>query len=389
MKEISVNTYKEWRNEIILSIRRMRMKAVMQLNASNLSHYFSLGKEIIQKQGEQGWGTGVIKMLSEDLTREFGNDSGYSERNLRSMKRFAESYPDFPFWQVPLAKIRDKSIWQATLAKLPQASANMPALLEKAGEQFMQLPLAQITWYHHISLLSKNLSDDERAFYIIKTAQEGWSRDIMLLQVDSDLYHRQGIAINNFHTTLPAPDSDLVVQMFKDPYNLGFVDMSTVKRETDFEKQLVRRITEFLTEMGHGFAYVGHQVHLDPEDDEAIIDLLMYHLKQHRYVGIELKTTEFKPEYVSKLNYYVSLIDDFIKTPEDNPSIGLLLCRTKSEKKVRYTLRGMTQPLGVSEYETQRIADSIRSSIPTIEEIENETETSTKDNSELSDNSTK
>jgi len=212
---IDLKAYGLWRDGLIRQIRQMRFRAVMQLNASNLAHYFSLGQEIIRKQQEMGWGKGVIKMLSEDLMSEFGKDSGYSDRNLRNMKRFANAYPDFPFWQVPLA---------------------------------------QITWYHHITLIQKVSDPLQRAFYIIKTSQEGWSRDIMLMQIESDAYHRQGMALTNFSDTLPPEDSDLARYMFKDPYNFGFVDMSKVKRETDLENQLVLRISEFLTEMGNGFA---------------------------------------------------------------------------------------------------------------------------------------
>lgn len=376
---IDLKAYGEWRDQLVRQIRQMRFRAAMQLNASNLTHYFRLGQEIIRKQQQMGWGKGVIKMLSADLTHEFGTDSGYSDRNLRNMKRFALAYPHFPFWQAPLAEIQDNPIWQAALAKLPQSSPNAPELITAEGLQIVQIPLAQISWYHHISLLSKVEDPLIRAYYILRTAQEGWSRDIMMLQVADEAHKKQGMAINNFTQTLPPADSDLARYMFKDPYNFGFVDMAQVKRETDLENQLVLRISEFLTEMGKGFAYVGHQVKLQepatdqtPEDDEeeARVDLLMYHLRLHCYVAIELKVVPFRPEFTGKLNYYVSLVDEQFKTPEDRPTIGLLLCRTANPKKVEYALRGMTQPLGVSEYETQAIAQSVQSSIPSINQIE-------------------
>lgn len=377
---IDLKAYGEWRDQLVHQIRQMRFRAVMQLNANNLAHYFSLGQEIICKQQQMGWGKGVIKMLSADLIKEFGTDSGYSDRNLRNMKRFAQAYPNFPFWQAPLAEIQGNAIWQAALAKLTQVSDGIPELTTSEGQQLVQVPLAQISWYHHISLLSKVEDPLIRAYYILRTAQEGWSRDVMMLQIDNKAHEKQGKALTNFSSTLPPTDSDLARYMFKDPYNFGFVDMSKVKRETDLENQLVLRISEFLTEMGKGFAYVGHQVKLeepsntayqyDEGEEEARIDLLMYHLRLHCYVAIELKVVPFKPEFTGKLNYYVSLVDEQFKMPEDRPTIGLLLCRTANPKKVEYALRGMTQPLGVSEYETRAIAQSVESSIPTINQLE-------------------
>lgn len=379
--DVDLRAYGQWRDQVVSQIRQMRFRAALQLNASNLAHYFRLGQEIIRIQKEMGWGKGVIGMLSADLLKEFGRGSGYSERNLGYMKVFAEEYPDFPFLQVPLAKIQQSPIWQAVLAKLPSGSSAVPELVGSDGERVVQVPLAQITWYHHITIVHKVSDPLQRAFYVMKTAQEGWSRDVMLMQIDGDAYHRAGMAITNFGQTLPPDDSDLARYMFKDPYNFSFVDMSQVRRETDIENQLVQKMTEFLTEMGHDFAYVGHQVKLDEpvdverpddmgSDEDARIDLLLYHLKQHRYVGIELKAGAYKPEFTGKLNYYVSLIDEGFKMPEDKPTIGLLLCRTANRKKVEFAIRGMAQPLGVSEYETNAIAQSIESSIPSIDVME-------------------
>lgn len=283
---IDLKAYGEWRDQLVHQIRRMRFRAAMQLNASNLAHYFDLGQEIIRKQQQMGWGKGVIKMLSADLTREFGKGSGYSERNLGYMKVFAQAYPDFPILQVPLAKLHESRNLQALLAKIPTDSPNVPTLLEAEGQQMVQIPLAQVSWYHHISLLHEVTDPIQRVYYILKTAQEGWSRDVMMLQINNGAYSAEGMAITNFSETLPPADSDLARYMFKDPYNFGFIDMAQVKRETDLENQLVLRISEFLTEMGKGFAYVGHQVKLktptDPEhpdtedeEEEARVDLLM------------------------------------------------------------------------------------------------------------------
>lgn len=351
--------YSEWKNGIIELIHHRQLRTVLNVNADTLQNYWEIGKQILQAQEEKGWGKQVIEFLSRDLEAEFGAGQGYSVRNLRYMKVFAAEYPDFPILQVPLAELEgNPPIWQVSLAKLDGDTA------------FVQIPLAQITWYHHISLISKVKDVRERAFYITETARNGWSRDVMLMQVDSKLYERNGKAINNFTQTLPAPHSDLAKAVFKDPYNFGFIDMSARQNELDIERQLTSRINDFLLELGKGFAYVGRQYHLTVDGDDYYIDLLMYHTRLHCYVVIELKAVEFAPEFVSKLNFYISAMDDLIKMPEDKPTIGLLLCRTKSKVKAEYALRGITQPLGIASYETERIMQEVKSSLPSIEEIE-------------------
>ena len=220
-----------------------------------------------------GWGSNVIDNLSHDLCERYSDLKGFSVRNLKYMRAFAKSYPDFPI---------------------------------------VQVPLAQITWYHHISLITRVKDITERAFYIQQTAQNGWSRDIMLMQIDSDLYHRQGRAITNFSQTLPNVQSDLAKSIFKDPYNFGFLGMAGLQREMDVERKLTEKITDFLLELGSGFSFVGRQYHIVVDGDDYYVDLLMYHLKLHCYVAIELKSGEFKPEFVSKLNFYISAIDDTV-----------------------------------------------------------------------------
>ena len=335
--------YSAWKDTIISQIHTRQLETVFNVNAETLQNYWEIGRQILQAQNEKGWGSHVIDQLSHDLEDEFGKGTGYSVRNLKYMRMFAEEYPDFPIWQVSLAE---------------------------SGEEKLQVPLAQITWYHHISLISKVKDLRERAFYISETARNGWSRDVMLMQIDGKLYERSGKAINNFTKTLPTPQSDLAKAVFKDPYNFGFIDMSGKQNELDIERQLINRINDFLLEMGKGFAYVGRQYHLSVDGDDYYIDLLMYHTRLHCYVVIELKAVEFMPEFVSKLNFYISAVDDLVKMPEDNPTIGLLLCRTKSNVKAEYALRGITQPLGIAEYETERIMQEVKSSLPTIEELE-------------------
>lgn len=353
------NGYTLWCKDIETLIDTAKLKTAINVNMGTLSLYWSIGKQILDKQERQGWGKKVIEQLSKDLTMKYPDDRGYSVRNLKYMRQFADAYPYFPFVQVPLAQLRELPILQATLAKL-----------ENEGTEFVQVSLAQISWYHHISLLSKVKDYAERAYYITETAQNGWSRDVMLMQIDNGYIHAKGHAINNFEQTLPPPQSDLARHIFKDPYNFSFIGTVALQNELDIEKSLASKITDFLLEMGRGFAYIGRQYHITVDGDDYYIDLLMYHLKLHCYVVVELKAVEFKPEFVSKLNFYISAVDDTVKSPEDKPTIGLLLCRSKSNKKAEFSLRGITQPMGIAQYETEKLFADVASALPCIEELE-------------------
>lgn len=354
------NGYEQWRKDIEHLIDTAKLHTALNVNVGTLTLYWNIGKSILQKQEQEGWGKQVIEQLSKDLISRYPDDRGYSVRNLRYMKRFASAYPDFPILQVPLAELKELPILQATLAEL-----------ENEGREFVQVPLAQISWYHHISLLPKVKDEAQRAYYITETAQNGWSRDVMLLQIDNGYIHAKGHAINNFEQTLPPLQSDLARYIFKDPYNFSFIGTVALQNELDVEKSLTSKITDFLLEMGRGFAYIGRQYHISVGGDDYYIDLLMYHLKLHCYVVVELKAVEFKPEFVSKLNFYISAVDDLVKSPEDKPTIGLLLCRTKSNKKAEFSLRGITQPMGIAQYETEKLFADVASALPQIEEIEN------------------
>lgn len=352
--------YAEWRKDIEHLIEVSKLRTAINVNADTLALYWTLGKRILAQQKQLGWGANIISKLSADLSKKFPNDRGYSLSNLKSMRRFAEAYPDFPFLKVPLAKMGSIPIGQVALDQF-----------KEDDKGFVQVPLAQITWYHHISLLSKIKDIAERAYYITETAQNGWSRDVMLLQIDNGYIHAKGHAINNFEQTLPPLQSDLARYIFKDPYNFSFIGTVALQNELDIEKSLTSKITDFLLEMGRGFAYIGRQYHISVDGDDYYIDLLMYHLKLHCYVVVELKAVEFKPEFVSKLNFYISAVDDLVKSPEDKPTIGLLLCRTKSNKKAEFSLRGITQPMGIAQYETEKLFADVASALPQIDEIEN------------------
>ena len=350
--------YDSWRKAIEIKIETAKLKAALHVNSDMLSLYWSIGKDILLKQEEQGWGKQVIAQLSRDLSVRYPDDRGYSERNLGYMKQFAREYPDYPFLQVPLAKIQKSPILQVALAKLPK------------DNESVQVPLTQISWYHHISLIPKVKEIENRALYILATAHEGWSRDTMLTQIANGYIEAKGSSINNFDLTLPSPQSDLAKYTFKDPYNFSFLGTVALQNELDIEKGLASRVVEFLLEMGKGFAFIGRQYHLSVDESDYYIDILMYHLQLHCYVVVELKAVEFKPEFVSKLNFYISAVDEQVKSPEDKPTIGLLLCRSKSDTKARFALRGFTQPLGIAEYETQKLFAEVASSLPQIEDIE-------------------
>lgn len=368
--------YDAWRKEIVWLIETAKYQAALKVNAELLALYWKIGTEIIQKQQRQGWGTQVVEQLSKDLSNHFPDDRGYSSRNLWNMKKFALSYPNFPFLQVPLAEFEKNPILQVPLAEL-QNDQNWQvslARLEKDGEEYVQVPLTQITWYHHVSLIPKVKDMAERAFYIMATAHEGWSRDVMLLQIANGYINAKGKAVNNFDRALPPIQSDLARYTFKDPYNFSFLGTVALQNELDIEKKLAERVTDFLLEMGRGFSFVGRQYHLSVDGEDYYMDILMYHLKLHCYVVVELKAVEFVPEFVSKLNFYISAVDEYVKSPEDKPTIGLLLCRSKSDTKAQFALRGITQPLGIAQYETEKLFKDVASALPQIDEIETEME---------------
>lgn len=269
--------YNDWRKDIISLIERSKLKAILSVNAELLTLYWKIGSGILTKQKRLGWGAQVIDSLSEDLSKTFPDDRGYSVRNLRNMKRFAMEYPNFPIWQVPLAELQKLPIDQVSFAELQ---------IDNNG--FVQIPLAQITWYHHTSLIPKVKNNAERAFYIMETARNGWSRDVMLTQIANGYIKAKGNAINNFQNILPSYQSDLAKYAFKDPYNFSFIGTVALQNELDIEKSLAGKVTDFLLEMGRGFAFIGRQYHVMVDGDDYYIDILMYHLKLHCYVVVEL-----------------------------------------------------------------------------------------------------
>jgi predicted nuclease of restriction endonuclease-like (RecB) superfamily len=344
-KEITESkAFLNWTIIISDKIKQAQTRASFKVNEEMLQLYWDIGNSIITQQKQEGWGTKIIDLLAYNLAVTFPNSTGFSLRNLKYMRAFAEAYPQYPIVQVPLAP---------------------------SNTDFVQVPLAQITWYHHISLIAKVKGQNERAFYITETAKNEWSRDVMLLQIESKLYERNGKVINNFKHTLPEYQSDLAKSIFKDPYHFGFLTLATKIKELEIEKLLTEKITDFLLELGKGFAFVGRQYAIEVDNTDYRIDLLFYHTVLHAYIVIELKAGEFKPEYVSKLNFYISAIDDGLKTSGDEPTIGLLLCASKSNVKVEYAMRGLDKPLGVASYQLEAL---VKENLDKLNELNDDNE---------------
>jgi predicted nuclease of restriction endonuclease-like (RecB) superfamily len=318
-------------------LRTAQLRAAVAVNRELVLLYWSIGREILTRQAELGWGAKVIDQISKDLRRAFPEMKGLSPRNLKYMRAFAEAWPEEPI---------------------------------------VQQLVAQIPWGHIVRILDKATDPQERLFYAQKAAEHGWSRSILLLQMDSDLYRRQGKAITNFQATLPAPRSDLAQQTLKDPYLFDFLQLGDEAQERDLERAMVRHIQDTLLEMGAGFSFVGRQVRLDVGGDEFFLDLLFYHLKLHCYVVVELKVVEFQPEHAGKLNFYLSAVDEQIRDPQvDGPSIGIMLCRSKNRLVAEYALRDIHKPIGVADIHfTRLLPDDLRRTLPTVEDLERELE---------------
>jgi predicted nuclease of restriction endonuclease-like (RecB) superfamily len=326
--------YIEFFDRLKQRIRAAQIKAALAVNRELLLLYWQIGCDILQRQQDEGWGSKVIQRLSNDLKREFPSMKGFSRSNLMYMRGFAEAYPD---------------------------------------EQIVQEVLGQITWYHNIALLEKTKNPDERLWYAKETVANGWSRNVLILQIESGLYTRQGSAITNFDRTLPPPQSDLAQQIIKDPYNFDFLTISDSAQEREIENALVDHIRNFLLELGLGFAFLGSQYPIEVSGKDYRLDLLFYHIHLRCFIVIDLKVGEFIPEYSGKMNFYVSAVDDTLKHASDNPTIGIILCKAKDKTTVEYALRGSQQPIGVSTYQLEtQLPVSLRDQLPSIEQLEME-----------------
>jgi predicted nuclease of restriction endonuclease-like (RecB) superfamily len=315
-------------------IKQAQHKAILSVNKEMILLYWDIGATILKRQGEQGWGAKIINQLAQDLIKSFPNMRGFSSRNLKYMRAFAEAYQD---------------------------------------KQIVQQLVAQIPWGHNVRILDYLKNYQERLWYIKETIKNGWSRNVLVYQIESSLYQRQKDTqkITTFKHTLPASQSDLVQQTIKDPYIFDFLNISQNIKEIELQNELVRHITKFLLELGKGFAFVGSQYHIEVSGKDFYIDLLFYHLVLRCYIVIELKTGDFKPEYAGQLNFYLSVVDSQLKNKEDNPTIGIILCKSRDKIIAEYALRNITKPMGVSEYKLSRIVpEKLRKALPSVKEIE-------------------
>ena len=337
--------YKEWILEIKNKIRSTQIKTAIAVNSALINFYWELGQMISEK--ESNWGNKVLETLSKDLQSEFPEMKGFSISNLNNCKRF------YLYYSSNINQIRQQVVGEL---QLPEK------------QNFNKIP-----WGHNILIITKINNLEEAQFYINETIENNWSRDVLALQIKTDLFKRQGKSITNFKNTLPEPLSELAQQTLKDPYIFDFMTMSKPFYEKDIEKQLVAHVTKFLLELGKGFAFVGQQYQLEIAESDYYIDLLFYHIKLKCYVVIELKNTKFTPEYAGKLNFYLSAVDSLVKTEEDKPTIGILLCRDKNNIEAEFALRDINKPMGVSEFQfTEILPEELKSSLPTIQEIEEE-----------------
>ena len=349
--------YRSWLTELKSKIRSVQAKAAIAVNSALIGFYWELGKMIAEK--ETAWGSKLIEQVGKDLKDEFKELKGLSISNLKYCKRFYNFYQS-SFVQQAVGQIGQQPVDQLQLSKIQD-------------NEIIQRPIFQIPWGHNILIFSKSKDINEAQFYIQQTIENGWSRDTLALQIKSQLFKRQGKAVTNFKQTLPDPLSELAQQTLKDPYVFDFLSMTKPFNEKDIERQLISHITKFLLELGKGFAFIGQQYHLEVGETDYYIDLLFYHTKLKCYVVIELKNTRFIPEYAGKLNFYLSAVDSLVKQEDDKPTIGILLCRDKNNFETEFALRDINKPMGVSEFElTEILPDDLKSSLPSIEEIEKE-----------------
>lgn len=340
-------------------IRLARARAIMAVNAELNALYWEVGSVIADRQQREGWGAGVIPRLARDLRNEFPEEKGLSARNIGRMLAFHREYPYLEVLPQAVAKMEDPPM---PLETSPQPVAEIPTEL-----------LLAVPWGHHDLLRTKIKDLPTRAWYMQVSVENGWSRAVLLAQIQNGAHERTGKAASNFTLRIPPPNSDFVQQALKDPYIFDFLTLDDNFRERELELGLIAHLEKFLIELGQGFAFVGRQYHLDFQDRDFYLDLLFYHLRLRRYVVIEIKRGEFKPEYAGKVNFYCNVVDDMLRHEGDEPTIGLILCQEPDRVFAEYTLRGVETPIGVSGYElTRTLPTEMESTMPTIEQIEAE-----------------
>jgi predicted nuclease of restriction endonuclease-like (RecB) superfamily len=329
---IDPNEYITLLQDLKSHIQKARTRAALAINRELVLLYHQIGQRILEQQRRLGWGAKVVEQLSKDLRIEFPDMQGLSRTNLLYMRSFAEAYPNL---------------------------------------EIVQQVVGQLPWGHNVRLLDKLQTLEERIWYANACIQNGWSRPKLEAQIESGLHKRQGQAVNNFAQTLPALQAELAALMLKDPYNFDFLNLGQEAHERDLEKGLLRHIKDFLLELGVGFAFVGSQHHIEVIGKNYYLDLLFYHYRLHCFVVIDLKMTEFKPEYAGKMNFYLSAVDDLLRSNSDAPTIGIVLCKTRNKTEVEYALRGISQPMGVSGFELSNVLpETLEGTLPTVAQLE-------------------
>ena len=337
--------YGPWLGELKARFRQVQLKAAVAVNSAMLQFYWELGADMVVKQKQFAWGSGFVSQLSADLVREFPGARGFSKRNLELVRQWHLFWLDAPVGKQP----------SALIAKQPVA-------------QTLCIP-----WGHNLAILAKCKQHDEALYYAQATQTYGWSRSVLVHQIESGLWQREGKAITNFEQTLPAAQSDLAVQMLKDPYTFDFLSLTKEHTERELETDLIAHITQFLLELGAGFAYIGRQVPLQVGEREFFLDLLFYHTRLHCHVVVELKTVDFEPEFAGKLNFYIKAVDEQLRGEGDQPTIGLLLCKSKDRLVAEYALSDIQKPMGLSTYTlSHTLPEALRGKLPSIEAIERE-----------------
>jgi len=365
--QIEKNKYQDFLMQVKTRIQTSQVRAILSVNAELIYLYWDIGRMIDRKQKEEGWGAAVIPNLSKDIRNELPEVKGFSERNIGRMIAFFREYPCLDqFLPQPVAKLEERT----HAPKMSQAVAKIAA---KTIIENIYPFITNIPWGHNIILMEKVKDMTSRLWYMQKTIENGWSRNMLRSMIEGNAHQREGKAVTNFDLRLPSPQSDLAKQSLKDPYIFDFLTLEETFRERELEVSLIQHLEKFLLELGQGFSFVGRQYHLNVGENDYYIDLLFYHLRLRCFIVIELKKGEFKPEYAGKINFYCNVVDDVLKHETDNQTIGLILCQDKNTVVAEYALRGFNKPIGVSKYElTRALPQSLKSSLPTVEEIEEE-----------------
>lgn len=351
--------YRTLFEDIKARIRAAQIKAALSVNRELIELYWSIGRDIVQRQRDEGWGRSTVERLAADLQLEFPGIGGFSAGNIWRMRSFYIAWTEEALAQ-PARDSRTAILAQPAREmdgrNLPQAAAEIP-------------------WFHNIILVEKLKDPAQRLWYAQETTRNGWSRSMLLHWIESDLYSRQGKAVTNFKTTLPAPQSDLAGELVKDPYNFDFLTLRQDAAERELEQGLLDHIRKFLLELGAGFAFVGQQVHLEVDGEAFYLDLLFYHLRLRCFIVIDLKVQPFKPEFAGKMNFYLSAVDDLLRHPDDKPSIGLILCKSRKRIVAEYALRDLVKPVGVARYVTRLVESlptDLRAALPSVEQLQAE-----------------